>query len=106
MNKFLLVTTPIFYPNAKPHIGHLFTAIWADYVKRAYQLKGYQVKLSTGTDEHGAKIMKTAAAQGYKNPKELCDINSTTFKTMMDKASVSYDCFTRTTDRTAFLEIS
>ena len=59
MNKFL-VTTPIFYANSCPHIGHLYTMFYADAYSRWLKLNNYDVKLSTGTDEHGYKIHKIA----------------------------------------------
>jgi len=98
LSKKLLVTTPIFYPNAKPHLGHLFTSILADTIKRINQLKGVHTILSTGTDEHGIKMMKTAQAIGMKNVKTLCDINAEIFKEMMKNANISYNVFTRTTE--------
>ncbi len=97
--KKLLVTTPIFYANGKPHIGHLYTVILADYLKRWHELRGEKVILSTGTDEHGAKMMKTAQAAGKGiDAKKLSDTNSAFFRQMVDKAYVSYDRFIRTTE--------
>jgi len=70
----------------------------ADYLKRVNQLKGFQTLLSTGTDEHGSKMMK-AAEKEMITVKALCDMNSEIFKEMMKSASVSYDTFIRTTER-------
>lgn len=96
--KKIFISTPIFYPNGKPHIGHLFTTILADYYKRVNQLKGYDAFLSTGTDEHGSKMMKTAQQAKIKDIKTLCDMNSKVFKEMANQANVSFDVFIRTTD--------
>ncbi len=95
----VLLTTPIFYVNAKPHIGHLYTAVLADYFKRVYELLGYTPILSTGTDEHGMKVYNAAFKAGFgTHTLGFCDQNSKAFQTMMDSAGVSYDIFTRTTD--------
>ncbi len=96
----MTITTPIFYTNGMPHIGHLYSGIYADYLKRCYQLHGLEVFLSTGTDEHGAKMLKTALAAGYRDPGSLCDLHAAAFHAMMTKASVSFDRFIRTSDRT------
>lgn len=76
-----------------------FTVILADYIKRYYQLKGFNVFLSTGTDEHGIKMMKTATALGIKDPQILADENSAAFKEMMKLSGISYDNYIRTTER-------
>jgi len=65
MNKFL-VTTPIFYANSPPHIGHLYTMIYADAYSRWLKMNNCDVKLSTGTDEHGYKIYKAASKLNMK----------------------------------------
>jgi len=94
----VLITTPIFYANAKPHIGHLYTVILSDYTKKIYQLFGYSPLLSTGTDEHGMKIYKAARKAGY-DTLEFCDINAKAFEDMLKAAKVDYDVFTRTTSK-------
>ncbi|KAI0135706.1 tRNA synthetases class I (M)-domain-containing protein [Daldinia grandis] len=91
------VTTPIFYVNAAPHVGHLYSMLIADVLKRWQVLKGRQAILSTGTDEHGMKVQRAAELQDI-HPKALCDANSETFKDLAKKANISYDHYIRTTD--------
>ncbi|KAH9904722.1 tRNA synthetases class I (M)-domain-containing protein [Xylariomycetidae sp. FL2044] len=90
------VTTPIFYVNASPHIGHLYSMLIADVLKRWQVLKGTPAILSTGTDEHGIKIQQAAARQDT-HPKALCDTNAETFRDLARKANISNDHFIRTT---------
>ncbi|KOS17057.1 putative methionine--tRNA ligase [Escovopsis weberi] len=92
------ITTPIFYVNAEPHIGHLYTMVLADVLKRWEQIKGKQVFLCTGTDEHGAKIQRAAAKNGME-PKEFCDNNSAKFRQLAEAAGIANDFFIRTTDQ-------
>ena len=68
----ILITTPIYYTNAKPHLGHAFTTICGDYISRMYKSLGYDVFFLTGTDEHGKKI-ELAAKKENKSPKEFVD---------------------------------
>ena len=96
MEKFY-VTTPIYYVNDKPHIGHAYTTIIADVLARWHRLKNEKVFFLTGTDEHGGKIEK-AAADKHKTPKELVDENSQRYKDSWEKLNISYDKFIRTTD--------
>ncbi|KAJ3384713.1 methionyl-tRNA synthetase, partial [Chytriomyces hyalinus] len=96
-SKPVLITSPIFYVNAVPHIGHLYSAVLADTLKRWYALKGHEAMYSTGTDEHGLKIQE-AARKAKQDPKEFCDAISHKFKTLFDSANVSYTRFIRTTD--------
>ncbi|KAI5461637.1 tRNA synthetase class I [Mariannaea sp. PMI_226] len=91
------ITTPIFYVNAAPHIGHLYTIVLSDVLKRWQQLNGKTAFLCTGTDEHGMKIQRAALKEGLP-PKEFCDANSLKFKELAAAANVSYDFFIRTTD--------
>ncbi|KAF5012975.1 hypothetical protein FDECE_982 [Fusarium decemcellulare] len=91
------VTTPIFYVNAAPHIGHLYTMILADVLKRWQQVKGKEAFLCTGTDEHGMKIQQAAAKEGVP-PKDFCDDNASKFKDLAGLAHISNDFFIRTTD--------
>ncbi|KAF7552022.1 hypothetical protein G7046_g7554 [Stylonectria norvegica] len=91
------ITTPIFYVNAAPHIGHLYTMILADVLKRWEQLKGKEAFLCTGTDEHGMKIQQAAINAGLP-PKEFCDGNSLQFRELAEAANISNDFFIRTTD--------
>ncbi|KAF9438898.1 methionyl-tRNA synthetase [Entomortierella beljakovae] len=91
------ITTPIFYVNAVPHIGHLHSAVLADTLKRFQELKGRKALLSTGTDEHGLKIQQ-AAAQVQMKEIELCDKVSQRFRDLFDAANISYSTFIRTTE--------
>jgi methionyl-tRNA synthetase len=96
MEKFY-ITTPIYYVNDKPHIGHAYTTVIADVLARWHRIKGESVFFLTGTDEHGGKIEK-AASEKHKTPKELVDENSQKYKAAWEKLSISYDKFIRTTD--------
>lgn len=91
------VTTPIFYVNASPHIGHMYTMILADVLKRWHNLKGRQSLLLTGTDEHGMKVQQ-AAENHDTPPKEWCDIQAEKFKQLAAKTNLANDFFIRTTD--------
>ncbi len=97
MEKFY-ITTPIYYVNDKPHIGHAYTSIIADVFARWHRLNNEKVFFLTGTDEHGGKIEK-AAAEKHKTPKELVDETSQKYKDTWAKLNVSYDKFIRTTDK-------
>ncbi|XP_004577011.2 methionine--tRNA ligase, mitochondrial [Ochotona princeps] len=93
-------TTPIFYVNAAPHIGHLYSALLADALCRHRRLRGPSAtapRLSTGTDEHGLKIQQAAAAAGLA-PVELCDRVSAQFQQLFREAGVSSTDFIRTTE--------
>ena len=70
-NKYY-ITTPIYYVNDKPHIGHAYTSVATDFIARFMTLKGYDVRFQTGTDEHGQKIQKEAE-KNKKDPKKFCD---------------------------------
>ena len=96
MKKFY-VTTPIYYPNDIPHIGHAYTTIAADIVSRWNKLFGNKVFFLTGTDEHGKKIEATAKEKG-KTPKEFVDELIPHFKEAWKKLNLQYDHFVRTTD--------
>src|SRR4030095_9257968 len=72
MNKYYL-TTPIYYVNAAPHIGHAYTTIVADLIKRFKRMQGCDAKLTTGSDEHGVNVERAAQRVG-KTPKDFCDI--------------------------------
>ena len=71
VNKKFYVTTPIYYPNDIPHIGHAYTTLAADIIARWKRLKGENVFFLTGTDEHGKKIQEAAEKQGKKNKKKV-----------------------------------
>lgn len=92
-----LITTAISYANSSPHIGHLYESILGDFVKKIFILKGSNVKLLTGTDEHGKKICDTAKKNNM-TPIELCDKYSAEFKKLNDDLKTSYDYFIRTTE--------
>ncbi len=97
MSKKAFVTTPIYYVNDVPHIGHAYTTIIADTMARYYRLKGYETFFLTGTDEHGQKIEEAAKSRG-RTPKEYADEISGKFKALWDEFEISYDKFIRTTD--------
>lgn len=91
------ITTPIYYVNASPHIGHSYTTITADVIARFKRMWGYNVLFSTGTDEHGQKILEAARSQN-RDPQEHVDIYSQVFKDTWKKLHISYDDFIRTTE--------
>ena len=95
MKKF--ITTPIYYVNDVPHIGHAYTTIICDTLARFYRLRGDDVFFLTGTDEHGQKIEEAAKSRG-KSPKEYADEISAKFRVLWDEFEISYDHFIRTTD--------
>ncbi|GKH60707.1 methionine--tRNA ligase [Campylobacter ureolyticus] len=92
------ITTPIYYVNDIPHIGHAYTTIIADTIARFYRLKGDEVFFMTGTDEHGQKIEEAAKKRGFK-PQEYADEVSMKFKNLWDNFEISYDKYFRTTDK-------
>ncbi len=91
------ITTPIYYPNDVPHIGHAYTTIAADIISRWNKLQGKEVFFLTGTDDHGKKIADTAEKVG-KTPKQFTDDLIPEFKSAWKKLNISYDKFIRTTD--------
>ncbi|OAL53238.1 methionyl-tRNA synthetase-like protein [Pyrenochaeta sp. DS3sAY3a] len=91
------ITTPIFYVNASPHVGHLYTMVLTDIIKRWHALKGKHAILLTGTDEHGLKVQRAAAKAGV-DPKIFCDKGAEIFKELARKAEIANDHFMRTTD--------
>jgi len=95
-NKFY-VTTPIYYVNDVPHIGHVYTTVAADILARYNRLKGRKVFFLTGTDEHGQKVEKAAKDKGL-SPKEHADVMVENFKKLWVKLNIKYDAFIRTTD--------
>ena len=96
MNRFY-VTTPIYYVNAEPHIGHAYTTIVADVMNRFHKMTGERTFFLTGTDEHGDKIAQAAKASGI-TPKGYADRISGLFRQTWPKLGVEYDKFIRTTD--------
>ena len=97
-NKNYYITTPIYYPSAKPHMGHAYSSIVADVFARFKRLDGYKVFFLTGTDEHGQKIEK-AAKKNKKKPKDFCDEISKTFKDLTKILNLTNDDFIRTTEK-------
>lgn len=97
MKKRYFITTPAYYINDKPHIGHAYTTIAADVLARFHRINEEEVFFLTGTDEHGAKMAQAASKMG-KTPQELCDINYDLFAQAWKKLDISYDYFVRTTD--------
>ncbi|MBN2298964.1 MAG: methionine--tRNA ligase [Deltaproteobacteria bacterium] len=97
MNEFFYITTPIYYVNAQPHLGHVYTTVIADVMARYNKLKGDKVFFLTGTDEHGDKIMETATKMGT-TPDKLADENSARFRALWPEISVENDRFIRTTE--------
>ena len=93
----LYITTPIFYPNGDPHIGHAYTALATDAIARFERLDGKDVFFLTGTDEHGLKMQQTAVAEGL-TPQQLADRNSARFRAMVEAIGCSNDDFIRTTE--------
>jgi methionyl-tRNA synthetase len=96
MNRFY-ITTPIYYVNAEPHIGHAYTTIVADVMNRFHKLMGFKTFFLTGTDEHGDKIAQAAQAAGIE-PKAYADRISGIFRKTWPKLSIENDKFIRTTD--------
>jgi methionyl-tRNA synthetase len=91
------LTTPLYYVNAAPHIGHTYTTLAADTIKRFKRMQGFDVALTTGTDEHGQKVERSAQAAG-KAPQEFTDIVSNEFRSQWDTLGIKYDHYIRTTD--------
>ncbi|WP_169942528.1 methionine--tRNA ligase [Campylobacter sp. RM15925] len=98
------ITTPIYYVNDVPHIGHAYTTIIADTMARFARLKGEETFFLTGTDEHGQKIEQAAQKKG-KSPKAYADEISAKFKELWDEFEISYDHFIRTTDESHKLTV-
>jgi len=97
MNKKFYITTPIYYPSAKPHMGHAYSSIIADVFARFKRIDGFDVHFVTGTDEHGLKIQKSAEKAGM-DPIEFCDKISLTFKNLSKILNLSNTDFIRTTE--------
>jgi methionyl-tRNA synthetase len=91
------LTTPIYYVNAAPHIGHTYTTLAADAIKRFKRMQGYDAVLTTGTDEHGQKVERSAQATG-RTPEEFTAIVSNEYRTLWDRIGIQYDHFIRTTE--------
>jgi methionyl-tRNA synthetase len=91
------LTTPIYYVNAAPHIGHAYTTIVADLIKRFKRMQGFDARLTTGTDEHGVNVERAAERSG-KSPKEFCDAIAAEFRRQWEILGLDIDYFQRTTD--------
>tara|TARA_B100000579_G_scaffold34239_1_gene23945 strand:+ start:83 stop:1624 length:1542 start_codon:yes stop_codon:yes gene_type:complete len=98
MDKNFYITTPIYYPSGKPHMGHAYSSIIADIFARFKRLEGYNVLFLTGTDEHGLKIQREAE-KNKKDPKLFCDELSAKFKDLTKILNLSNDDFIRTTEK-------
>ena len=97
MNRNYYITTPIYYPSAKPHMGHAYSSIIADFFARFKRMDGFDVHFLTGTDEHGLKIQRSAEKQAL-DPMIFCDKISQTFKNLSDTLNLSNTDFIRTTE--------
>ncbi|MFI5117890.1 MAG: methionine--tRNA ligase [Terriglobales bacterium] len=95
--KKFYITTPIYYVNARPHIGHTYTTVVCDAIARRQRMMGVDTWFLTGTDEHGQKIERSAAAAGC-SPKEFVAKISGEFRALWDRMKISYDDFIRTTE--------
>lgn len=98
MREKFYITTPIFYPNGNPHIGHAYNAIATDAMARFQRANDKDVFFLSGTDEHGLKMQQTAEKLGL-TPLELADRNSAVFQKMLKTLNVSNDDFIRTTEK-------
>jgi methionyl-tRNA synthetase len=97
MPKNFYISTPIYYPSAKPHMGHAYSSIIADFFARFKRIDGYDVYFLTGTDEHGLKIQRAAEKKGV-DPQTFCDEISQTFRNLSEVLNLSNTDFIRTTE--------
>jgi methionyl-tRNA synthetase len=97
MQKKFYVTTPIYYVNAEPHLGHAYSTVLADFLRRFYSMRGYDAYFLTGTDEHGDKIVKAAEKNG-STPQEYSDRVSAMFRAAWKDMEITNDDFIRTTE--------
>src|SRR5256714_13614037 len=95
--KSFYITTPIYYPNDVPHIGHGYTTVAADFLARYHRLRGDDVLFLTGTDEHGQKIQRTAQEAGT-DPKNFVDDMEPRRREVGERLEISYDNYIRTTE--------
>ena len=105
MNKNFYITTPIYYPSGKPHMGHAYSSIIADIFARFKRLEGFDVLFLTGTDEHGQKIQKEAE-KNNKDPKKFCDELSETFRSLTKILNLTNNDFIRTTEPRHFKSVN
>jgi methionyl-tRNA synthetase len=104
MNKYFYITTPIYYPSGKPHMGHAYSSIVADIFARFKKLENYQVLFLTGTDEHGQKIQKEAE-KNNKDPQIFCNELSEKFKSLTKILNLSNNDFIRTTEKRHYTSV-
>ncbi|BDG15980.1 methionine--tRNA ligase [Thermus brockianus] len=97
MEKVFYITTPIYYVNAEPHLGHAYTTVVADFLARWHRLDGYQTFFLTGTDEHGETVFRAAERAG-EDPKAFVDRVSERFRRAWELLGIAYDDFIRTTE--------
>src|SRR3954467_13691109 len=97
MGRKFYLTTPIYYVNARPHIGHAYTTIVCDAVARRQRMLGADTFFLTGTDEHGVNVERAARAVG-REPQAHADEIAAEFRAMADRVGAQYDKFIRTTD--------
>ena len=105
MDKNFYITTPIYYPSGRPHMGHAYSSIVADIFARFKRIEGYNVLFLTGTDEHGQKIQKEAE-KNKKDPKQFCDEISETFRSLTKILNLTNDDFIRTTEQRHFKSVN
>ncbi len=105
MTKNFYITTPIYYPSGKPHMGHAYSSIIADIFARFKRIEGYNVLFLTGTDEHGQKIQKEAK-KNNKDPKKFCDEISETFRSLTKILNLTNNDFIRTTEHRHFKSVN
>jgi methionyl-tRNA synthetase len=98
-DKVFYITTPLYYVNDVPHVGHAYATVGADVLARYQRAKGREVFFLTGTDEHGQKVEKAAQEKGYAGPQALADDVVIHFKEAWSVLNISYDRFIRTTDK-------
>ncbi len=97
MPRHFYITTPIYYVNDAPHIGHAYTTVVADVLTRYHQLFGFKTKFLTGVDEHGQKVQNATIKKGI-DPQAYCDEMAKNFKNIWAELNINYDVFFRTTD--------
>src|SRR5205823_6757767 len=97
MSEKFYITTPIYYPNAEPHLGHVYTTLCADTLARYHRRAGHDTFFLTGTDEHGIKMVKTAQEQKIE-PQQLADRVVSVFQRVWKELEITNDDFIRTTD--------
>ena len=105
MSKNFYITTPIYYPSGKPHMGHAYSSIVADIFARFKRIEGFNVYFLTGTDEHGQKIQKEAE-KNKKKPKIFCDELSETFRSLTKILNLTNNDFIRTTEPRHFKSVN